>query len=159
MTGDQHFEEEKRYEEKNSGGENLPRKNLRRRKPTQREFLPRIWGQGEAKDCHRGDEHARDYQVEEIVHLRVHTIDIHFQIPYGVCESLLVPESTLPFFAESWRRMWCPNMAPDSNHRSPRFSPPAHLHRQKGIAKCNIARQELKFYQDSDKAIFQLNVN
>ncbi len=34
---------------------------------TQRELLPRVWGQREAEHRHRGDQHAGHDQVEEVV--------------------------------------------------------------------------------------------
>ena len=37
------------------------------RKFTQSQFLPSVWRQREAEERHRGDQHARDDQVEEVV--------------------------------------------------------------------------------------------
>ena len=57
--------------------------------PTKGKFLSRIGGQCEAKDCHGGNEHARDYQVEEVVHLGMQAID-KCSFPEAQNESIFV---------------------------------------------------------------------
>ena len=57
---------------------------LAERIPTEGQLLPGVRGQGEAQHRHRGDQHTRDDQVEEVVQRPPPDLDLESDVKIGL---------------------------------------------------------------------------
>ena len=67
---------------------------------TEGQLLPRVRGEGEAEQCHAGDEDTRDDQVEEVVESSPPHLDGEGDVHVGFRAALV--HDTVPLARHSW---------------------------------------------------------